>query len=86
MRTRAAPAARPARRSCPAADTPGENEITFTQLVPLDVSDAERAAIMDDFAAFCSNLRESGKEPVVAVEPTSAGDVFIATVEGQATP
>lgn len=58
-------------------------EMTFTQLIPLDASDEERAATMDDLAAFCSNLKESGKAPTLGVEPTSAGDVFIVTVEGE---
>lgn len=58
-------------------------EMTFTTLIPLDASDVERAAMQDDLAAFCSNLKESGKEPTVGVETTSAGDVFIVTVEGE---
>jgi hypothetical protein len=58
-------------------------EVTFTQLIPLDATDDERAATMEDIAAFCANLKESGKEPTVGVEATSAGDVFIVTVEGE---
>jgi hypothetical protein len=58
-------------------------EMTFTQLIPLDATDDERAELQADLAALCSNLKESGKEPTVGVEATSAGDVFIVTVEGE---
>ena len=58
-------------------------EMTFTQLIPLAANDCERAALKDDLAAFVANLKESGVEPTVGVEATSAGDVFIVTCEGE---
>ncbi len=48
-------------------------------MIPIDADHGEREAATDDFAAFVSNLQQSGMEPVVAVEPTSGGDVFIVT-------
>ena len=33
--------------------------------------------MMEDLAAFVANLQQSGMDPVVDVEPTSGGDVFI---------
>jgi hypothetical protein len=32
---------------------------------------------MDDFGRFVADLNEQGLDPVVGVESTSAGDVFI---------
>jgi hypothetical protein len=54
-------------------------EMTFTQEVPLDASDEERAAIEHDLAEFVADLRGSGLNPVVGIETTSGGDVFIVT-------
>jgi hypothetical protein len=51
--------------------------LTITELIPLDASDDERGRIMWETAELVANLRESGMDPVVGVEATSAGDVVI---------
>jgi hypothetical protein len=53
---------------------------TYTTLIPLDASDAERGRLMLDVAAFVADAREAGLDPVVGVETTSGGDVFLVTV------
>jgi hypothetical protein len=53
---------------------------TFTTLIPLGASDAERGRTMLDVAAFVVDAREAGLDPVVGVETTSGGDVFMVTV------
>ena len=52
---------------------------TFIQAIPLDAPDDERAAMQAELATFVANLKESGMDPTVDVEPTSGGDVFIVT-------
>jgi hypothetical protein len=53
--------------------------MTITQFIPLDADDLVRDAMTEDFAAFVVNLQDSGMEPVVDIEPTSSGDVYIVT-------
>ena len=51
--------------------------ITITELIPLDASFEERGRIMWETGELVANLRESGMDPEVGVEATSAGDVLI---------
>ena len=57
------------------------SEVTFTEVIPLAATDAERAALEDDLAAFVADLRAAGMNPVVGVETTSGGDVFVITAD-----
>jgi hypothetical protein len=51
---------------------------TIVETVPLDATDAERAAKTYEIAKAVVDLREAGLNPCfVMVEATSGGDVFV---------
>jgi hypothetical protein len=52
----------------------------ITETIPLDATDAERATIEQDVAALVADLKAAGMDPVVDIETTSGGDVFIVEV------
>ncbi|WP_205697478.1 hypothetical protein [Conexibacter sp. SYSU D00693] len=53
----------------------------FIETVPLDATDFQREAQLLVLSEFVSGMQEAGMVPVVDVQATSAGDVFIITVD-----
>ena len=56
-------------------------EIRHHQLVPIDATEEERAAALDDFGRLYSELRENGEDPVVGVEATPDGDLYVIVLD-----